>query len=220
MDRFNLKDHSNSTIAESYRKIAANIEFANIDKNIKTIMLTSSLANEGKTTTVCNLAHVMAGANKKILILDLDLRKPAVHKQFNISNNVGLVDLLMNKDDYNNYVHNIEKNLDVITTGKIPTNPFEIINSKAIKELIKDLSNNYDYILLDTPPIGLVSDPITISTYSHAVILAIAYGETEKEVARKSVVSLKHVNANIIGTILNKVPINRNNKYYHYNYNY
>ncbi|MDD2496504.1 MAG: CpsD/CapB family tyrosine-protein kinase [Tissierellia bacterium] len=219
MEKFNFKDHKNSTIAESYRKIAANIEYANIDKNIKTIMLTSSLASEGKTTTVCNLAHVMADANKKMLILDLDLRKPAVHRKYNISNNVGLVDLLMNKDDFNNYVHNIDKNLEVITTGKIPTNPFEIINSKAIKELIKELSKYFDYILLDTPPIALVSDPITIATYADAVILTIAHGETEKEIARKSVASLKHVNANIIGTILNKVPVNKNNKYY-YQYNY
>lgn len=219
MERFNLKNHKNSIIAESYRKLAANIEFANIDKNISTIMMTSSLADEGKTTTICNLAYVMADANKQILILDLDLRKPSVHKQFGISNNLGVVDILMNKDDYKRYIHNVSKNLDIITTGKIPTNPSEIINSKAIKELVKELAKNYDYILFDTPPIALVSDPITISTYSDAVILTIAYAETEKEIARKSLNSLKHVNANIIGTILNKVPVNKNNKYYYYNYN-
>lgn len=218
MEKFNLMTRENSNIAESYRKLAANIEFANIDKNIKTIMLTSSLPGEGKSTTVRNLAYIMSESNKKILILDLDLRKPTIHKKFHISNNRGLIDLLMNKDDYKNYLHNIDKNLDVITTGKIPSNPSEIINSKAIKELIKELSNYYDYILLDTPPIALFSDPIAISTFSDAVILAIAHAQTEIDIAKKSIMSLKRVNANIIGTVLNKISISKNNKYYYYEY--
>lgn len=217
MDKFTTKGYVNSAAVESYRKIAVNIEFANVDNNIKTIMVTSSLANEGKTTTVCNLAQVMADSNNKILIIDLDLRKPSVHKKFNISNKSGLTDLLMNKEDFKNYVYNVHERLDVITTGKIPSNPAEIINSKAIQELLKELSKHYDYIFLDTPPIALISDPITISTYSDAVVLTIACSETEREIAKKSVASLKHVNAKIIGIILNKVPVTRHNKYY-YNY--
>lgn len=217
MERYLLKDHHESAIAESYRKVAANIEFANIDNNIKTIMVTSSLASEGKTTTIANLASVMTDSMKKILLIDLDLRKPAVHKQFKLSNKNGLTDLLMNKDNYKNYINSVYAGLDVITSGKIPANPSEIINSKSIKDLIKELSADYDYIFIDTPPIVLVSDPITIATFSNAVILIIAYSETEKEVVKKSVESLKHVNANIIGTILNKSPITKHNKYY-YNY--
>lgn len=178
-------------------------------------MVTSSLAGEGKSTTISNLAMVMTELKKKILLIDLDLRKPSVHKQFNISNRIGITDLLLNKDDYKNYINNVYLNLDVITSGRIPSNPTEIINSNAIKEEIKKLSSFYDYIFLDTPPIALVSDPITISSYSDAVILAIAYSETEKEIAQKSVESLKKVNANIIGTILNKIPVSKNNKYYY-----
>lgn len=180
-------------------------------------MVTSSLAGEGKTTTISNLAMVMTELKKKILLIDLDLRKPSVHKQFNISNRIGITDLLLNKDDYKKYLNNVCSNLDVITSGRIPSNPTEIINSNAIKEEIKQLSTYYDYIFLDTPPIALVSDPITISSYSDAVILTIAYSETEKEIAHKSVESLRKVNANIIGTILNKIPVSKNNKYY-YNY--
>ncbi|MGB4438543.1 MAG: CpsD/CapB family tyrosine-protein kinase [Sedimentibacter sp.] len=217
MERYMVNDYHGSSIAESYRKIAANIEFANIDNNIKTIMVTSSLANEGKTTTIANLASVITDSKEKILLIDLDLRKPAVHKQFKISNKIGLTDLLINKDSYKNYINSVYDGLDVITSGKIPANPAEIVNSKAIKELLKELSNNYDYIFIDTPPIVLVSDPITISTFTDAVILIIAYSETEKEIAKKSVESLKHVNANIIGTILNKAPVTKHNKYY-YNY--
>jgi len=180
-------------------------------------MGTSSLASEGKTTTISNIACVMTDTKKNILLMDLDLRKPALHKQFKISNKIGLTDLLLNKDDYKKYLNNVLPGLDVITSGKIPANPSELINSKAIKDLIKELSAYYDYIFLDTPPIILVSDPLTISTYSDAVVLTIAYSETEKEVAKKTIDSLKRVNANIIGIILNKVPVTNQNKYY-YNY--
>lgn len=215
MERYIVKQDNRSPIAESYRKIAANIEFANIDNNIKTIMGTSSLASEGKTTTISNIACVMTDTNKKILIIDLDLRKPALHKQFKISNKIGITDLLINKDDYKKYLNNVYPGLDVITSGNVPSNPAEIVNSKAIKDLIKNISPYYDYIFLDTPPIVLVSDPLTIASFSDAVILTIAYSETEKDVAKKSVDSLRRINANIIGTVLNKVPVTNHNKYYY-----
>lgn len=180
-------------------------------------MGTSSLAGEGKTTTISNIACVMTESNKKVLLIDLDLRKPAIHKQFKISNKKGITDLLLNKDEFKNYTNDVYPGLDVITAGNIPPNPSELLNSNSIKELINELSKSYDYILLDTPPIILVSDPITIASYSDAVVLTIAYSETEKEIAKKSIDSLLRVNANIIGTILNKVPVTKQNKYY-YNY--
>ncbi|MEL7605908.1 MAG: CpsD/CapB family tyrosine-protein kinase [Sedimentibacter saalensis] len=215
MERYKVRDDQKSPIAEAYRKIATNIQFANLDSNIRTIMVSSCMASEGKTTTISNLASVMAELNKNILLIDLDLRKPTVHKQFNLSNRAGLTDLLLHKDDYVGYIQNVHPGLDVITSGKIPANPTEIINSNAIKELIKKLSGQYDYIFLDTPPLVLVSDPLTIATYSDAVILTIAHSETEKEVIRRSIDSLKQVNANIIGTILNKMPVSKHNKYYY-----
>jgi len=178
-------------------------------------MVSSCLASEGKTTTISNLASVMSELSKKILLIDLDLRKPAVHKQFNLSNRHGLTDLLLNKDDFNTYLNNIYPGLDVITSGKIPANPTEIINSNAIKELLNRLSDYYDYIFLDTPPVALVSDPLTIASFSDAVILTVAYSETERDAIKKSVDSLKQVNANIIGTILNKIPLSKHNKYYY-----
>ena len=216
MEKFAVRENPGSPISEAYRKIAANIEFANIDNDIKTVMVTSSLAYEGKTTTISNIASVMAELNKKILLVDLDLRKPSVHKEFKLSNKTGLADLLLHKDDFNKYINSVYKGLDVMTSGKIPSNPTEIINSKAIKETIKELSNHYDYIFIDTPPVILVSDPITISSYTDAVIVVVGYGETEKDILKKSIDSLKQVNANIIGTVLNKMPVNKKSKYYYY----
>lgn len=204
-------------MAEAYRKIATNIEFANIDNNIKTIMVTSCMPGEGKTTTVCNIASVMIDMNKKVLILDMDFRKPSVHKQLKLSNKEGLTDLLMKKDDFKLYVNQVYEGLDVITCGKIPSNPSKIINSNAVLDLIKQLSTVYDYIFIDAPPVALVSDPITIAAFADATIIAVAHSETDTDAIKKTVDSLKRVNANIIGTVLNKLPISKSNKYY-YNY--
>ena len=201
-------------ITEAYRKVVTNIQYANIDNEIKTIMVTSAMLGEGKTTTLCNIASVMSDLSKKILIVDMDFHRPSVHKFFNLPNKYGLTDLLMNKDDYSKYLNDVYPELDILTVGKIPSNPAELVNSKSIKELLKVLSLNYDYIFLDTPPIALVSDSINISTYADAVILVVAYGETEIETIRKSVDSLKQVNANIVGTVLNKLPVARQNKRY------
>lgn len=216
MQKYLIKDNPTSPIAEAYRKIATNIEFSNIDNEIKTIMITSAKQDEGKTTTICNLVMVMTELKKKILLIDLDFRKPAVHKTFKISNKQGLTDILINKDDYKSYLHNVYQGLDILTTGMIPANPTEIINSKALKELIKEMSKSYDYIFIDAPPVMLVSDPITISTYTDAVILAIEHGKTEKELAKKAVESLKQVNANIIGAVLNNIPVSKQSNYYYY----
>lgn len=216
MEKYLIKDNPSSPIAEAYRKIATNIEFSNIDNDIKTIMVTSARQDEGKTTTICNLAMVMTELKKKILLVDLDLRKPAVHKTFKLTNKKGLTDILINKDNYKSYLHNVYEGLDVLTTGIIPANPTEIINSKALKELIKEMSQSYDYIFLDAPPVMLVSDPITISTYSDAVVMAIEHGKTEKDLAKKAVESLKQVNANIIGAVLNNIPVSKQSNYYYY----
>ena len=216
MEKFLIKDNPSSSIAEAYRKIATNIEFSNIDNEIKTIMITSAKQDEGKTTTICNLALVMTELKKNILLMDLDLRKPAIHKQFELSNKKGLTDLLINKDDYKTYIQNVYPGLDILTTGMIPANPAEIINSRTLKELIKEMAKSYDYIFLDAPPVMLVSDPITISTYANAVILAIEHGKTEKELAKKAVDSLKQVNANIIGAVFNNIPVSNQSNYYYY----
>ena len=216
MEKYMIKDNPSSPIAEAYRKIATNIEFSNVDNEIKTIMITSAKQDEGKTTTICNLAMVMTELKKKILLIDLDLRKPAVHKTYKLSNKKGLTDMLINKDNYKSYLHNIYHGLDVLTSGMIPANPAEIINSKALKELLKEVSHDYDYIFLDAPPVMLISDPITISTYSDAVILTIKYGNTEKDLAKRAVESLKQVNANIIGIVLNNIPVSKQSNYYYY----
>ena len=215
-NNFLIKSNPSSPIAESYRKTATNISFSNVDNEIKTIMITSAKQNEGKTTTICNIATAMTELKNNILLIDLDLRKPSVHKKFKISNKKGLTELLFNKDDYKSYLHYVYPGLDVLTSGMIPASPTEIINSRTLKELIKEMSKDYDYIFLDAPPVMLVSDPITISTYADAVIMVIEHGRTEKELAIRAVESLRQVNANIIGVVFNNIPVSKQSKYYYY----
>jgi len=179
-------------------------------------MVTSTKQDEGKTTTICNLAMIMTELKKKILLIDLDLRKPSVHKMFKLSNKKGLTDILKNKDDYKTYLNNVYPGLDVLSSGMIPANPAEIINSKALKELLKEVSQVYDYIFLDTPPVIMISDPIAISMFSDAVILAVKHGDTERDLAKRAVESLKQVNANIIGAVLNDIPVSKQSNYYYY----
>ena len=214
--KYLIGDNPSSPIAETYRKIATNIEFSNVDDEIKTIMVTSTKQDEGKTTTICNLAMVMTELKKRILLIDLDLRKPSVHKMFKLSNKKGLTDILKNKDDYKTYLNNVYPGLDVLSSGMIPANPAEIINSKALKELLKEVSQVYDYIFLDTPPVIMISDPIAISMFSDAVILAVKHGDTERDLAKRAVESLKQVNANIIGAVLNDIPVSKQSNYYYY----
>ena len=201
-------ENPKSPIAESYRNIRTNIEFSNIDKDLKTILFTSSQQNEGKTTIVSNLAVTFANLDKKVIIVDCDLRNPSVHKKFKIGNIYGVTDVLLEKKSFNSCVKETDvKNLDIITAGEIPFNPSEILSSKKMKEFINNLKEVYDYVFIDTPPIGIVTDAGILSTYSDGVAMVVGSGEVSIELAKVSVERLNKINANLIGVILNKFNI-------------
>ena len=142
-----------SPISESYRGIRTSIEFSNLDKEMKIINVTSSMQNEGKTTVIANLAVSFANLEKKVLLLEGDLRNPSVHRMFNISNINGLTDILLKDKAFAECVHCTDvKNLHVLTCGAMPPNPSEILSSKKMKEFITSLREYYDYIFIDCPP--------------------------------------------------------------------
>ena len=210
-------ENPKSPIAESYRNIRTNIEFSNIDKDLKTILFTSSQQNEGKTTIVSNLAVTFANLDKKVIIVDCDLRNPSVHKKFKIGNIYGVTDVLLEKKSFNSRVKETDvKNLDIITAGEIPFNPSEILSSKKMKEFINNLKEVYDYVFIDTPPIGIVTDAGILSTYSDGVAMVVGSGEVSIELAKVSVERLNKINANLIGVILNKFNIEGTNSQYGY----
>lgn len=207
-----------SPIAEAYRNIRTNITFSNVDKDIKTMLVTSAQPGEGKSTTIANLAVAFAGLDKKVIVIDCDLRKPTVHKKFNISNLHGLTDALIGSRFFLDCIQKSElNNLDILTAGTIPPNPSEILSSNNMKELVKSLKEYYDYIFIDSPPIGAVTDAAIISSYSDGVIMVCASNEVDKELAKISRGKLDNVNAKVLGVVLNKFDTDAS-KYYGYYY--
>ena len=175
-----------------------------MDQNTKTILVTSSDKNEGKTTTVSNLAVSFANLNKKVLIIDCDLRNPSVHKMFKLNNIYGVTDILAKDRAVDKCIQQTElKNLYVLTAGAIPPNPAEILSSEKMKNLIEDLKNIYDYIFIDTPPIGLVTDAGVLSSFTDGVVLVVKSESVEKKYLEETKKKLDAVDARILGAILN-----------------
>lgn len=209
-----------SPISESYRSIRTNIQFANLDKNLQTIMVTSPTAREGKTTTLSNVALAMADADHRVLIVDCDMRKPRIHKVFEISNIYGMAEILLHGGDYKKALNpTSNENLYIITAGKIPSNPSELLYSNAMKTLIQNLKKDFEYIFINAPPVVPVTDAAIMSNYVDGVILVCASGVIEIELAQKAKESLENVNANILGVVLNKINT-KNDKYSSYYYYY
>ena len=211
------RDVPKSPISEQYRTLRTNIQFAAIDRKVQTIMVTSSAPGEGKSTTLANLGVVLAQQQKRVLIIDSDLRKPTVHFTFQLPNKTGLTNVLTRQLTFDDAV--LETSvpfLEVLTSGPIPPNPSELLASKAMRDFVKELEEVYDYILLDAPPINAVTDPQLLSKITDGVILVIRSGKTEEEGAIRAVESLRKVNAHIIGAVLNDQKQSETSYYYYY----
>ncbi len=212
-------DEPSSVHAEMYRSIITNMDYSSIDKEIKILNITSSVANEAKTTTACNIAIVSANKAKKVLLVDLDLRNPSVHRAFNIKNHYGIIDMLVDylkngkEIDIFKYVKriehkNIHNELYVLPTGSLVSNTSEILGSKKIKELLRFLTGYFDQIILDSSPSGILSDGLIASLLADGTIFIVESGKTKIDVAQKAVKQLRNIDVKILGVILTKVPIN------------
>lgn len=205
-----------SIAAESYRTLRTNIQYSSFDKDYKTIVITSSEPGEGKSTTAGNLALSLAEADKKVILIDCDLRKPSIHKKFKISNKKGLSDVIVEKISITEVAHKYSENLTILTSGKIPPNPAEMLGSNAMISMLEALKKVFDYIVLDTPPVLAVADAQILSTKADGTILVVRAQKTKRASVHNSVDLLKKVNANLIGTVLNGLESTRNNYYYYY----
>lgn len=213
---FIVEKEPKSIAAESYRTLRTNIQYSSFDKEYRIIVVTSSEPGEGKSTTAGNLALCMAQGDKKVALIDCDLRKPSLHKKFKVSNLVGLSDVIIGKTDLATAAHRYNKNLVLLTSGKIPPNPSEMLSSKAMEKLLELLKETFDYIILDTPPIQAVTDSQILSTKSDGTILVVKAERTKKDSVQNAINLLKNVNANVIGTVLNGIDVSRNKYYYYY----
>lgn len=182
--------------------------------------MTSSTPGEGKSTTSANLAITMAQNGSETILVDCDLRKPNVHKLFKLSNTRGLSNLLIEDNGIDKVIQQSSiENLHILTSGIKPPNPSELLSSKNEK-FIEMSKEHYDYIILDTPPVGVVTDAQLVSQYSDGGILVTASGQVERELAIRAKQLLQKVNAKILGVVLNKVDTSSGNGYRYYNYYY
>lgn len=206
-----------SPLAEAFRTVRTNISFADIDNNIKAILFTSTKQNEGKSTIVCHTSHAFSKLeNTKVLVIDLDLRNPSVHRVFGISNTYGIMDYLKNGTNLDKCITKIEENLHILTPGDMPPNPAEILSSKRIEEFIKGVREEYDYVFIDAPPVGVVSDATIISKYADGVMFVVGANETDINHAKEVIDNMKKSDVNIIGSILNKYDMDNNPYGYYY----
>jgi succinoglycan biosynthesis transport protein ExoP len=172
-------------LSESFRAIRSSLQYLykkQLVEGAKTLMITSSVSGEGKTFCSLNIATVFALSEKKTVIIGLDLRKPKLFEEFNLSNEVGIVNYLIKQKTLNEIISPTHiPFLDVILSGPIPPNPAEMIMSDGMKELIEELKKKYDYIILDTPPVGLVSDALELAQYCDVTLYIVRQNFTKKD---------------------------------------
>ncbi len=214
-------DLSSSPVAEAYRALRTNLKFSSISKPLRSIVITSSLAQEGKSTVTANLAITFAQLNHKVLLVDADLRKPMLHRIFGYNRVPGLTDVLVGShriDDVIHDLHRISPNLMLITSGQIPPNPAELLGSQQMEEFLEETLQRFEYIFFDTPPVLPATDASELSSKTDGVILVIKALETEREVVEQAKKMLDRAGANIVGAVLNAMDVERQFYYYKYRY--
>lgn len=205
-----------SPISEQYRTIRTNVQYSSIDKELKTLMVTSSGPAEGKSTTAANLAVVFAQLGKKVLLVDADLRKPTVHRSFGVNNLFGFTTVLTKQATLASTVLDTEeKDLYILTSGPIPPNPAELLSSKSMEQFIEEAKEQFDYVLFDTPPLLAVADPQILANKVDGSIYVVFSGKTEIDQAKKAKELLLNAQSKLVGVVLNHKEL-KNNEYYYY----
>ncbi len=208
-------------IGEAYRTLRTNLQFVQLDKPLKTILITSAIRGEGKTTTSVNLGIILAQTGKKVLVIDTDLRRPRIHRAFESTRDVGLTNLLLGESSLENIVKSTDvANLDILPSGPLPPNPAELVASEKMKEVIKDVVSKYDIILFDSPPLIAVTDAALLATQVDAVLVVVEADALPRDLLKQGLERLNNVKANILGCLLNNVDIKKGSHYFYRYYHY
>ena len=196
-----------SPVAEAYRTIRTNLQFSGVDKEMKVVEVTSAVPNEGKSTVIASLAVVLAQARRKVLLLDCDFRNPTQHKLFGLHNR-GITNYMSKGEDFHSYIQYVEQeNLDILVSGPVSPNPSEMLMSNKMQNLLDAARQEYDYVLIDTPPIMPVTDAAVLGAKVDGVMIVIASGQDKPELVQAAKTRLVQGGANLLGCILNKVQV-------------
>lgn len=208
-----------SPIAEAYRTLRANLGFAGLEQSYRSILISSVNPQDGKSVVASNLAVVLAQTGKKVILVDCDLRKPVLHKIFAIGNEQGLTNYLMQDIAIEEAAQKeVIENLTIMSSGPIPPNPAEMLESEKIRAMWPILLQKYDYVIVDGPPILAVADASILASQVEGVILVVYSGDTRINLAREAKAQLQKAQAKLIGVVLNKVKMTRKEYQYYYYY--
>lgn len=211
-----LNPDTDFSVAEAYKIIRTNLMFALPSRNTRSLIITSPAPDEGKSTNCCNLGITLAQTGCRVLIMDCDLRKPAIHSHFDKICIPGLSELLagINGSLMDVIRRTDDPNLDVICGGTIPPNPAELLSGAVMREILYLLYQEYDYILLDTPPVNLVADALALSVMTDGVVIIVKQGQTTYPELDRAIASLTFANAKVLGLILNGAEARAGYGYY------
>ena len=200
--------------SEAYRTLRTNIQFSSLDKPLHTLLATSTAPDEGKSTTLANLAVTMAQAEQRIILVDCDLRRPTLHTLFGLANEAGLTSMILAQEDAPPLQETGVPGLSLLASGPLPPRPADILGSRRMEAEIARLRAEADIVLFDTPPVIAVTDAAVLATRVDGVLLVFQAGKTSRERARRAREILEKVKANIVGVVLNNAEVEQGYGYY------
>lgn len=212
-----VRDMPRSPISEAYRMLQANLKFLSSDKALKVIVVTSSIPKEGKSTVSANLAVAMAQLGRRVLLVDADMRRPLQHHIWELTNAAGLSDVIIGQAEFEVAVREVMPKLNVLTAGVIPPNPMALLDSKRMASLIEDFSKNYDFVIIDAPPLVVAADALTLGKMTDGVLVVARPGVINSTNAATAKESLERCGQNILGLVVNGVLLeNESDSYFYY----
>lgn len=204
-----------SPAAEAYRTLRTNIQFSSLDHPLHTLLATSTAPDEGKSTTLANLAVTMAQAEQRVILVDCDLRRPSLHTLFGLENDTGLTNMILAPEDAPPPLQETGvPGLSLLTSGPLPPRPADILGSRRMEQAIARLRSMADIVLFDTPPVIAVTDAAVLATRVDGVLLVFQAGKTRRDRARRTREVLEKVKANIVGVVLNGAELEQGYGYY------
>ncbi|MGW5264142.1 polysaccharide biosynthesis tyrosine autokinase [Microbispora sp. NPDC004025] len=213
-----VRGDGRSSRAESYRSLRTNLQFIKVDKQLKSLVVTSCLPAEGKSSTSANLAITMAQAGRRVILIDADLRRPRLATYLGIEGGTGLTDVLIERARLHDVIQTWgQPALSVLPSGRIPPNPSELLGSRGMRSVLAQLTEEYDIVIIDAPPLLPVTDAAALSAVCDGALLVVRHGKTRREQVARAEELLSSIDARLVGTVLNFVPAKRGD-YYEYRY--
>ncbi len=211
-----------SPVSEAYRTLRTNLQFSKVEKQLKTLLVTSAGPKEGKSTTAANLAIALAQAGNRVVLIDADLRRPILHSVFGMSREEGITNYLAGSLPFDDMIKDtVMENLKLIPSGVLPPNPAELLATKKMEDLLKELQSKFDIVILDSPPIIAVTDATILSTKVDGTLLVVYAGQTERDAIKRAVTMLDSVASRLLGIVLNGFDVQGiYGSYYYYYYHH